>query len=394
MPCSPGKARRLLKNNKAKVVSKLPFTIKLLYGSSQYKQPIIAGMDTGSRVIGTAAISSGRVIYQAEIHIRQDVYRKMTQRSMYRRNRRGRKTRYRPARWLNRASSKREGRLTPSIKSKVDSHLREKKQMESILPITKWHIETASFDIHKITNPDVKKADYQNGDQKGFYNLRAYILHRDNYQCQKCKAKNTILQVHHIIPRSKGGTNTPSNLITLCESCHKAVHNGEFKLRARPPATKHATEIGIVKSQLKKVWNFEETFGYETKFKREQILKLPKTHYNDAIAVCCAEGETVESYDILYQKRHVAKGDYQQTKGSHSQIKIPTGKLFGIRKFDYIQIPKCIGFVKGKRSNGYFTISDIFGKTINASVNIKKNRSRLRARTTTLIIGEALTSTA
>lgn len=385
MPCKPVKAKHLLKAGKAKVIKRNPFTIKLLWDCEENKQEVVAGMDTGSKTIGCAAIANGKVVYQSEVQIRQDVSKKIQQRKMYRRNRRWRKTRYRKARWQNRASMREEGRLAPSIKSKVDSHLREKKFVESILPVSHWKVETASFDIHKISNPDVKKWGYQKGNQKGFYNVKAYVLHRDEYQCQKCKTKKGKLCVHHVVFRSNGGTDTPSNLITLCGDCHDRLHNGEFEIKGIRSKTKHATEVGIVKSQIKKQFgDFEETYGYETKFKREQILQLPKSHHFDAVSICCKEGEFAKLSDTVYFKKHVSKGDYQQTKGSHSEKRIPTGKLFGLRKFDYIQTPKGIGFVKGKRSTGFFAISDLEGKVINPSVNVKKNCTRLTARTTTL----------
>jgi len=386
MPCRSVIARLLLKDGKAKCVKRTPFTIKLLVDTTEYKQEVVAGMDTGSKTIGCAAIANGKVIYQSEVQVRQDVSKKMEQRKMYRRNRRSRKIRYRKARWENRASMRKEGRLAPSIKSKVDSPLREKRFVESILPISRWKVETASFDIHKISNPEVGRWDYQKGNQKGFYNIKAYVLYRDDYQCQKCKTKKGKLHVHHVVFRSNGGTDTPSNLITLCESCHDKLHSGEFEIKGVRSKTKHATEIGIVKSQLKKQFgDFEECFGYETKFKREQILQLPKTHYLDAVVICCEEGEIVDLSDHIYFKKHVSKGDYQQFKGKRSEKKIPTGKLFGLRKFDYIQTPKGIGFIKGKRKTGFFAISDLEGNVINPSVNVKKDCIRLKARTTTLI---------
>ena len=386
MPCKPSKAKSLLVTGKAKVVKRLPFTIKLLYGSSGYKQQVIAGMDTGSKIVGCAVVANNKVVYQSEVQLRQDVSKKMERRAMYRRTRRGRKTRYRKARWQNRASLLKKERLAPSIRSKLDSHLREKKQVESILPVSHWKVETASFDIHKITNPTVSGVGYQEGDQKGFYNVKAYILHRDGYQCQsgrKIKHSNK-LHIHHIQFRSEGGTNTPSNLITLCKRCHEDLHAGKFEFKKRKSKTKHSTEIGILKSQLKKRWSFEETFGYETKFKRENILYLPKTHYNDAIAICCEDGEIVNPFSIVFYKKHVAKGDFQQTKGIRSEKIIPIGKLFGIRKFDYIETKKGAGFVKGKRSSGFFSLMDIFNKTTHASINIKKGCKRVTSRTTTL----------
>jgi len=386
MPCKPAKAKHLLKLGKAKVIRKNPFTIKLLWDCEENIQEVIAGMDTGSKKIGCAVVSNNKIVYQSEVQIRQDVSKKMQQRKIYRRNRRGRKVRYRKARWQNRASMQREGRLAPSIKSKIDSHLREKDFVESILSVSKWILELASFDIHKIVNPDIKKYEYQNGKQKDFYNIKAYILYRDNYQCQKCKGKNKKLHVHHIIFRSQGGTNEPDNLITLCESCHDKLHNDEFVIKGSKSKTKHATEIGIIKSQLKKKFgNFEKTFGYETKFKREQVLELPKTHYNDAVAICCKDNYEIIVDKNIYYKKHVCKGDYRQTKGKRSEIKIPTGKLFGLRKFDLIETIKGIGFVKGKRSSGFFVISDIEGNIIDSSINIKKNYKRILARKTTLI---------
>jgi hypothetical protein len=267
----------------------------------------------------------------------------------------------------------------------LESHIREKKFVESILLITEWKVELASFDIHKITNPDVSGIGYQNGNQKDFYNIKAYVLFRDNYTCQHCKgkSKDPKLHCHHVIFRSKNGTDTPENLICLCNTCHDALHRGEFQLSKRRLKTKHATEVGIIKSQIKKSgWNFLETFGYETKFTREQILELPKTHYFDAVSICC--NQKVELENIVYFKKHVSKGDYQQRTGKRSEKIIPTGKLFGIRKFDLIETEQGVGIVKGKRSSGYFAIADIFGNKIHDSAKVKDCK-RLRARTTTLL---------
>lgn len=386
MPCKPAKAAKLLKAGKAKVRRRTLFTIQLLWNCEDNVQEVIAGMDTGSKKIGCAASGNGKVLYQSEIEMRQDVSKKMQQRKMYRRNRRSRKTRYRKCRFINRSSMRTSGRLAPSIRSKIDSHLREKLFVESILPISKWKVETTNFDIHKITNPEVSSTDYQEGSQKGFYNVKAYILHRDNYKCQsKQKVQHDKkLHVHHVIHRINGGTNYPENLIVLCKQCHEDLHKGKFEIKEKKNKTKHATEVNIVKSQLKKRWSFEETFGYETKFKRENILKLDKTHFNDAIAICYEEGENLDFNKNVFYKKHVSKGDYQQTKGKRSEKRIPTGKIFGFRKHDLIETSKGIGFVKGKRSSGFFAIEDFFGKILHSSVNVKKDAVRLSARKTTI----------
>lgn len=406
MPCKPQKAKKLLKLGKAKVVRRSPFTIKLIYGSSGHKQKLLAGMDTGSKVIGTAVIRrSGQAVYQAETHLRgEEIKSKMDTRRMYRRTRRGRKTRYRKPRFLNRKASTRVDRLPPSTKHKVIAHLREKVFVESILPITSWRLELASFDIHAISNPNVSKAawwTYQRGDMYGFQNLKQYVLKRDNYLCQSCKKKtknNIQLHVHHIKFRSNGGTNTKNNLITLCEPCHNKLHKKKnaqeksFKLKPRPANTKHATEIGIVSSQLRKLFgDFEETFGFITKVDR-MGKSLEKRHFIDA-SVIASKGGSLDLSGRTIIRRYVAKGDYQQTKGARSEKTIPTGKLFGLRKFDLIFTPKGTGFVKGKRSSGYFSISDIHGKAIHNSVKVKAGSTRLSARNTVLTAMENFYST-
>ena len=386
MPCKPSRARKLLLEDKAKVIQKTPFIIKLLFGSSGYVQPVTSGMDTGSKVVGCSSVANGRVLYQSEIYLREDVSRKMHQRAMYRRTRRSRKTRYRPARFDNRSNSRKDGRLAPSIRSKLESHFRERNFVESILPVSEWKIELASFDIHKITNPEVFGIGYQNGNQKDFYNVKAYVLARDNYTCQHCKgkSKDPKLHCHHIIFRSQRGTDSPENLICLCSTCHDNLHAEKIKISGRKSKTKHATEIDIIKSQVRKSsWIFTETFGYETKFKREQILELPKTHNFDAVSIC--SDKKVKLEDSFYLKKHVSKGDYQQRTSKRSEKKIPTGKLFGLRKFDLIKTEQGVGIVKGKRSSGYFAITDVMGNKIHDSAKVKQNCERLRARTTTLI---------
>ena len=385
MPCTEAKARHLLECGKAKVIRRIPFTIKLLWDCEGSTQDVVAGMDTGVKFIGCAAKANGKVIYQAQIEIRDDISKKMMRRKMYRRFRKYIKKRYRKERYLNRASMRIKGRLAPSIKSKIGSHIRERKFVESILSVTRWKGEFADFDIHKITCPGVSGVEYQEGNQKGFYNIRSYILYRDGYQCQKCKKKKVKFQVHHIVFRENGGTNMPSNLITLCKECHKKLHLGEFNINGNKSKTKHPTEMGIIKSCIKKEFNdFEETFGYETKYKREQFLKLSKTHYYDAMAICCDDGEVITPSGVVLFKKHVAKGDYQQTKGKHSEKRIPTGKLFGFRKFDLIKTPKGIGFITSKRARGQFEISRLDNSSV--SVNIQKGCRRLVARSVTLAL--------
>lgn len=387
MPCKPAKARKLLEAGKAKVIRRTPFTIRLLWDCEDHVQEVVAGMDTGSKHLGCAVVANGKVIYASEVQLRVTISRKMQRRKSYRRARRERKVRYRKSRYLNRASLRRGGRLAPSIHSKLESHLREKRFVESNLPVTNWIVETANFDIHRIQNPDVSGAGYQQGPQAGFENIKAYVLHRDDYRCQH-KAKGTKhskqLHVHHVVYRSQGGTDEPGNLLTLCRGCHDALHVGEWSLPVnnRASKTRHATHMGIVQARLKRSdWTFVETFGYLTKMKRLQ-LGLPKTHANDAIAICCTDVDSIDVPISVLYKRHVASGDYRQTKGRRSEIRIPTGKLFGLRKFDLVKTSRGVGFVKGKRRTGQFVFTDIVGNSFSASV--RKTFVRLAARSTTL----------
>ena len=162
MPCSNAIARLLLKEGKAKVVKRCPFTIRLKYQTTTYKQPLILGVDTGSGTIGSAVVNvKGEVIYISEVQIRNDISDKMTQRAKYRRNRRNRKTRYRKARWLNRKNSIKKDRFSPTMTSKINSHLKEINFVKSILPISKIILETGTFDLHLMKNPKLYNEKYR-----------------------------------------------------------------------------------------------------------------------------------------------------------------------------------------------------------------------------------------
>ena len=226
MPTSPAKARRLLKTGKAKVVKRTPFTIQLIYGSSGYKQDIKLGVDTGYKFIGLSAVSSAKELFCSEIKLRTNIPKLLSEKKQYRRTRRN-KLWYRKARFLNRTKSKKAGWLAPSVEHRLNEHIKAINFVKSILPITQINLEVAAFDIQKIKDPDISGVEYQNGEQKNFWNIREYVLYRDGHKCQHCGKSNTILNVHHITPKADGGTNRPDNLITLCESCHNAYHKGK-----------------------------------------------------------------------------------------------------------------------------------------------------------------------
>ena len=150
MPCSPRKARILLKEGMAFIKKKEPFTIQLKYGSSGYKQDINLGVDAGSEHIGLSATTEKKVLFESDVLLRNDVTKLLEERRAFRQARRSRKTRYRKARFLNRVKSKHKGWLAPSIEQKINCHINQIQKVYSILPIKKLIVETAQFDIQKL----------------------------------------------------------------------------------------------------------------------------------------------------------------------------------------------------------------------------------------------------
>lgn len=404
MPCLSNNptARLLLKQGKAKVKKREPFTIKLTYETTNYTQDLTLGVDTGSGTIGTAVSrDDGNIVYMSEVIVRNDITDKMTQRAKYRRNRRNRKTRYRKARWLNRANSIKKDRFSPTMVSKFHSHVKEIEYIKSILPITEMVFETSQFDTHlmknpKLANPKVRHWGYQKGTNYGFENTKAMVLNRDNYTCQYCKGKHkdSKLEVHHIIFRSQCGSDEESNLITLCHTCHKALHNGKIRpnLSGKVKGTlKYATQMNSIRKQLFKLYpNAIETFGYVTKANRLQ-LGVDKEHYYDACTIA-TQGNTFTVKSNLYKKKCVSDGDFQKTKGIRSEQSITTGKLCGFRKFDKVHYFGKDYFIKGRMSTGYAVLMDIDGNKIDFSTMPKgyktpklSNCKRIIARTTVMV---------
>lgn len=251
-----GKVRRLLKNKKAKVISRCPFAIKLLYEpESLVVQEVVLGQDTGSKHVGTACVSDDKVLYQSELILRDDIKKKTDVRRTSRKRRRYRKTRYRKPKFLNRANSNKKDKLPPSVKNKIQSHVDEIEFCKKILPVSKIVLEVSQFDTALMKNPSlifekVKHWGYQKGFDYGYSSRREAVLHRDNYTCQCCGKKHVRLEVHHIIFRSLGGSDDEKNLITLCEKCHKLVHDGILVLTKKPKKLnlKYATQMSIIRS--------------------------------------------------------------------------------------------------------------------------------------------------
>lgn len=378
-----GKVRRLLKNSLAHVVCRIPFTIQLDYDTTDYTQPVSLGVDAGSKHIGISATTSDKELYAADVELRNDIVDKLSTRREQRRTRRSR-LRYRKARFNNRVSSKRKGWLAPSVENKIQTHLTVVEKIHKFLPITNIVVETASFDIQKINNPSISGSEYQQGEQLDFFNVREYVLFRDNHTCQHCKgkSKDKVLNVHHIESRKTGG-DSPNNLITLCETCHKAYHRGEFELNVkRGKSFRDAAFMGIMRwsfyDRLKNIYpNVSMTFGYITKNTRI-TNNLPKEHYVDAR---CISGNPVAKplgyyfyqKKVRCQNRQIHKANF--LKGGRKKLNQAPFLVKGFRLFDLVEYQKDLYYIFSRRNSGYFDIRKLDGTKVNkGSINCKHLR--------------------
>ena len=401
MPCSNRKARLLLRNNKAKVKTRTPFTIQLLYGSYGYKQSIVLGVDAGSKTIGLSAATETKELFAAEVKPRNDVVDLLSTRREFRRSRRNRTTRYRAPRFDNRVHSKHKGWLAPSVEVKIQEHITSIKHVLQLLPITKVVVETAEFDLQLLKALETATTIptgtmYSSGPMLGYYNARQYVLFRDNYKCQHCgcHGKGIKLHVHHIESRKVGG-DAPDNLITLCEHCHDSLHKGLITvtkaLKRRTRSTRDAAFMGTMRKTLMQRLRSElrvpvvETKGYITKYTRVEVLKLPKSHTNDALAIAIGlrghgvltgpvSIEMASRNYLIKPVRHHNRQLHKATinKGGVRKLNQAPKYVKGFRLFDKVLYNKQECFIWGRRSSGSFLLKDLNNKTIKDGVNYKK----------------------
>jgi len=346
-----------------------------MYESTTHTQPVSLGIDAGSKTIGLSATTKDKVLYEAEVTLRNDIVDLLSTRRQNRRARRNRKTRYRQPRFNNRVHSKNKGWLAPSIQQKVDTHLKVVENVYRILPISKIVVEVASFDIQKIKNPDIQSEEYQQGEQLGFWNVREYVLFRDGHTCQCCKgkSKDKILNVHHIESRKTGG-DAPNNLITLCETCHRGYHAGTASL----PKTIHrgmifrdATFMGVMRwnfyNKLKELYpDVHLTYGYITKNIRIEN-NLPKEHYIDARCIsgnpnAKSAGEVfyqkkVRSHNRQIHKNTILKGGIRKRNQAGHLVK-------GFRLYDVVKVKRNTWYVHGRREKGSFVLKTLDGQSL------------------------------
>ena len=366
MPCKEAKARKLLKQNKAKITKYEPFTIRLLFDCENQTQEVSLGVDAGSKHIGVSATTEKQVLYEADIELRNDIVNKLSSRREARKTRRNR-LRYRPARFNNRVKSKHRGWLAPSIEQKINTHIQVIKHLYEVLPITNLIVETAQFDIQKINNPEISGEEYQQGEQLGFWN------------------------VHHIESRKTGG-NAPNNLITLCETCHKAYHKGEIKLNLkRGKSHRDATFMGIMRKTLfnrlcELYPNVYETYGYITKNTRIEN-NLPKEHYIDAR--CISGNPKANSLDYYIYQKCVRRQNRQIHKnkilgGGKKKNNQAPRYVFGFKLFDLVKYNKQNRYVFSRRTSGAFDIRKLNGEKVNNGSTSYKKLKKIKHNSTKL----------
>jgi hypothetical protein len=354
-PISPKKAKHLLNKGIVKVHRKMPFTVKHFHEQVPTVNSYTLGIKFNKdEMVSVVVNSKNQVVYQSKIDIGHSnlIKNKMKKRANYRRTRRSRKTRYRKPRFDNRTK---KNTITPTVQSKLNNILKEVRFLRKILQITNIIIEGNKFDKNKL-----------DGDDSDWEDIRKAVYTRDKYKCKFCNGKSGDfrLEAHHIISKVDGGKDDFDNLITLCKDCHVKVHKGEIDLKGK---------------------RFSKSFNVFESTQRLQVLKLIKEIIPDVVfefgsIVSKKRLNENREYSLLgnvlllvggskklnevFCKKFVSRGDYQQRKGVRSQIKIPTRKLFGFRKFDKVRHNGKEYFVKGKRSSGYFSLTDVGFKNI------------------------------
>ncbi len=392
MPCSQRKARILLKEDKARIIGYKPFAIQLTVPTGESTQEVHLGVDTGAKHIGIAATSENKVLAKGEIELRDDIHKNMQTRSALRRDRRNRNTRYREARFLNR--KRKDGWLPPTVQSKLDATFMWIDKFCNLLPSPILHIEVGKFDMQKMMNPDITNEEYQNGQCAGYFDVRYFVFARDNYTCQVCKKKNKILCTHHLLYKSKGGSDRADNLITVCIDCHSSENHKEGGIlydwmvkHKKVKQYKEATFMNIVRKRtFQKYPNAIITYGSETSPYRKE-LGLEKSHYNDAIAISKIKNimENPKEYFYIRQFRKKKRSLHESipTRGRRKKKNINAERRnknspyrVGWFMNDMVSFQNKVGWIygfSGGESGKECVLRDINGEIIRDSKRSKNN---------------------
>jgi len=343
MPCSCAKAKKLLKEGKAKVIKRDPFTIQLNWVCENQVQETILGIDTGYGNIGFSATTKKEELVSGMVKLDGKTKERLDEKRMYRRGRRN-KLWYREPRWLNR--KRKEDWLPPSIERRYQTHLNLIKKIKNLLPVSRVIIETAKFDIQKLENPDVKGKKYQQGDLYEYQNVRSYLMSREKGLCEYCKKdfKNSSGHIHHRKPKSKNGSNRLGNLMLLHKECHKKIHKKPELLKKYKNLSikeyKQSTFMSIINKRFfNDIKDLEVTYGNIT-FVNRNKLGLTKTHCNDAFIISKGTNQVRTKHIEIIQKHRNNRVLQVNRKGFKPSIKrnrsiIAPLDLFWVGKIKY-----------------------------------------------------------
>ncbi len=417
-PIPPGQARRLLKQKKAAVFRRYPFTIILRFAvnepntnSHQLK------IDPGSKTTGLAIVQGEKVVWGAELHHRgQQISNDLRSRNAVRRNRRNRKTRYRRPPIKNRGKRQRlSGWLAPSLKSRVYNIMTWVNRIKRYVPITGISQELVRFDTMALINPEIDGVQYQQGELFG-YEIREYLLEKFQRKCVYCGATDTRLEIDHVHPRSKGGSDKVSNLVISCHDCNQAKSDRDLRdfLAQKPDilnrvlaqAKQPLKDAAAVNSTRWALFNqLKETelpvktgTGGRTKYNRTR-LALPKTHWLDAASVGIVDRLIIltnqpllitakgwgnrqicitnkHGFPIRHKERK--KVFFRFQTGDMVRAKLPTGKFAGthigrvtVRKTGVFEMNTQIGKVSPVRHKYCKTIHRHDGYMYSFSTNVQ-----------------------
>jgi len=304
-PVHPGRARLLLKEGKAAVYRRYPFTLILKRQvDAAAPSALRLKLDPGAKTTGLALVddATGEVVWAAELcHRGANIKQRLDGRRGVRRKRRNRFTRYRKPRFQNRASSRRKGRLPPSLESRVANVLTWVGRLMRLCPIEAISMELVKFDMQAMQHPEISGVEYQQGERMGF-EVREYLLEKWGRTCAYCGAKDVPLELEHILCRARGGTHRVSNLTLACHACNvkKGTQRIEDFLHKQPAvlarllaqaqaplkaaAAVNATRWHLFERLKASGLPLETGSGGLTKYNRVQ-RSLPKAHWLDAACV-------------------------------------------------------------------------------------------------------------
>ena len=384
MPCSEKRARLLLARGRARVHRLIPFTIRLIDRAVAQSelQPLELKIDPGSKTSGlvlvrnrdTVNAETGEITATAHvlnlfelIHRGVQISHALTARRQMRRRRRSANLRYRAPRFLNR-KNKGKGWLAPSLQHRIDTTLSWVARLRNVAPITHLAQELVRFDMQQLENPEIAGVEYQQGELVG-YEVREYLLEKWRRQCAYCDASTVPLQIDHIHPKARGGSNRVSNLTLACAPCNlrKAAQDvtqflekdpkrlatiqAQAKRPLRDAAAVNATRWKLLNALKATGLTNRTGSGGLTKFNRSRLV-IPKTHALDA--ACVGEVDFVEQWQKpTLEIKATGRGSYQRTR--LTRFGFPRGYLTRQKRIHGFQTGDMVKAIvtKGKKIGTY-----------------------------------------